>query len=165
MKKVAFRLPVTALLAVALTAGIAFAKTSWDDYTHPESKLEFKVPSNWKVEQDGDLLTATNPKGDLAAFFFVAAQQDADAFFNEIAKELDSMLKDVTISQEPTESKINGLTQIFVEGSGTIDGETVDFDLTYVVGGKKPMVVLCVGKIQPNQKLITEMYGYIKKAK
>lgn len=164
MKLNALRLSLIALVATSITTGPAFAEAPSDAYTHPESGLEFKIPGRWKVETEGDLMTATHPSGELAVVLFVASEEDAETFFSEIAGELDRFIKNVQFTRDPTEERVNNLTQVYVEGTGTVDGESIDFDLTYVLGGRKPMVAVAIGKIDANQKAVTDIYRSIKKA-
>lgn len=155
---------IVALLAVSFAASAAFAEGATETFVHSDAKLEFKLPKNWKIETDEDLLTAENPSGDLGMIFFVADEKDAEKFFSEIAAELDKFIKSPEITKGPTEETINGLTQVYIEGTGKAEGVDIDFDLTYVLGGAKPMCAIAIGKIDANQKTIDRVYRSITKA-
>jgi hypothetical protein len=161
MMQHALRTSLLALVAVSFGAPAALAESQTEEYTHSDAKLDFQLPKSWKVDAGDDLLTAENPAGDLGMIFFVAGEKDAEKFFTAIAEELDKFIKSPEITKGPTESKVNGLVQVYIEGTGRADGEAIDFDLTYIVGGAKPMVAVALGKIDANQQTINKVYRSI----
>ena len=164
------RIVFVCLLALVIGTGVR-AET----LEHPESGLKFDVPKGWEHSTEGDLLLATNPADDVVLIVLVATDETSKDFIDHLTKELDHLVKKPKVTKGPTTEKINNLTQSYVEGTGELldtdkwipkgekSGQTVDWDVTLVLGGKKPMVVVAFGKLADNQKTIDAVYRSISK--
>ncbi|MCJ7679961.1 MAG: hypothetical protein MUP70_04465, partial [Candidatus Aminicenantes bacterium] len=134
---------ITAL--VLFLVSVAWASVT---VTHKETGLKFDLPDNWEYSQDGNLFTATSPDESVILMFFVGKADDAADLLENIADELDGIISDPEItSDDVEETEINGLLQIFIEGTGYYGDDEVDFDLTMVFGGRKTMSVIALGDL------------------
>lgn len=131
--------------------------------THAESGLQFTLPEGWKQSQDGNALAAENADGSIVMLFLVTDQKDVKEVSEGIGSIVDETLDKVEVTEDPKEEEINGLTQVWAEGTGEYKGEAQDWDISVVVGAKKPMVVLAMGKIGDNEDEINGVYNSIKK--
>jgi hypothetical protein len=151
-------------ISLGLALGLGLVSTARAEVVrHSSSGLQAEVPDSWTQEQEGDLLTVSSPTKDVVMFFFVARRNDVAEFIDGITEELDRWIKKAEITQEATEEEVNGLTQYYVEGTGEADGEPVDWDVTYVVGGRSALAVVAVGDIGTNQAVINGIYGSISR--
>jgi len=149
--------------AVCLAAWMAGGVATAEVIEHQASGLEFTLPDAWGTEQDGDLLTASSPDQGVVVFFFVSEHSTAQAFLDSMSAELDRLISHAEITREATEEQINGLTQVYVEGTGEHDGETVDWDLTLVVGDRASLVVVAMGDLEGRADAINAIYNSIQR--
>jgi len=155
-KKINFGL----LILVALFALTVFLMAT--SVTHNETGLMFEIPDDWSFDQDGDQFVATSSDESVFIYFFVGRFEDASLLMDNIADELDGIIDSPEVAEEPYEEEINGLTQVYIEGSGYIEDEVIDFDLTLVIGGSKPMLVVALGDIDGFQDTLDMIYTSIQ---
>ena len=145
---------------VILSAALAMAPVT---VTHNETGLRFDLPDNWETDQDGNLLAAFAPDESVLLMFFVGKADNAAALLENIVDELDGIIGDPEItSDDVVEEEINGLLQVYIEGTGVRGGEAVDFDLTMVIGGKRNMSIVVLGDIDGWQDTVDEIYASIR---
>ena len=156
-------MPRRLLAGVVAVCLICVGTAGAEVITHSGSGLQFELPDNWTYEQDGDLLTASSRSEDVVLFFFVSQRSDAEEFIDALADELDAFLHDAEVTQDATQEEVNGLSQIYVEGTGTRDGEPVDWDLTLVIGGRRALAIVAVGDIASNQDTVHAIYGSVSR--
>lgn len=148
------------ILLVMLLAITAFLMAT--SVTHNETGLMFEIPDDWSFDQEGDQFVATSSDESVFIYFFVGRFEDASLLMDNIADELDGIIDSPEITGEPYEEEINGLAQVYIEGSGYIEDEVIDFDLTLVIGGSKPMLVVALGDIDGFQDTIDMIYNSIQ---
>src|SRR5215208_6521058 len=57
-------------------------------YSHPNAGIQFEVPTSWKAEADGEMMTVTAGDGSLSIVFWVPKEVTADAALNALDEEL-----------------------------------------------------------------------------
>jgi predicted Zn-dependent protease len=131
--------------------------------THNETGLKFQIPDDWTFDQEGDAFMATSSDESVFLYFYVGHFEDVSDLLDNITDELDSLFDYAEIGEDAVEEEINGLLQIYVEGTGEIDGEAVDFDLTIVIGGSKPMLIVALGDVENNQETLDDIYVSVQR--
>ena len=132
-------------------------------FTHSESGLSFALPGGWTYYQEGDHFAASSADETISLLIFVAATQEAAEGLSAIGDELDKIMTDSQLTTEVTEENVNGLTQVYAEGDGLVDGERIDWDFTMVVGGRKSMILIALGDLENNHGTLTGIYSSIQK--
>jgi hypothetical protein len=130
--------------------------------THNQTGLKFDIPDNWDYGQEGDHFIAQSPDESVILLFFVGKAGDVDELMESVADELDGIIDSPEVNEEPGMEEINGLIQVYIEGSGEYDGDVVDFDMTMVFGGKKSMSIIALGDIDSNQDTIDFIYSSVR---
>ena len=162
MKKMMMRsILLAAMLCVFATVASAQKGTV---YRHAAGGIQFTAPANWKAEPDGDMLTLTSPDEELIVMFFVSNKKEFAAATESIAGELDKIIKNVKFDAEGEEQVINGLQCFAINGTGTVDGVAVEWDLT-VINAKKPTIALPFASKASIQKYFNQYVGLLKSIK
>jgi len=133
--------------------------------THKGGGLQFTLPKDWKNEQKGDVLSASNADDSVTMIFNVTSESDVKKVTEDLSKIVDQTLDDVEVTNEATTEEINGLNQVWAAGNGTYEGKKVNWDVSVVLGGTKPMAILAVGEIDKNEELVYAVYRSIQAAK
>ena len=147
------------LLLIILSLG-ALAQ---ERFTHAGSGLSMQLPAGWIYAEVDDHFEVTPPDESLLLMFFVAETNVAAEGIEAIGNELDKLMTESRITTDVTEEIINGLTHIYGEGDGLMDGTRVDWDFTMVIGGRKSMVVIGLGELERNQAVLDSIYLSIMK--
>ena len=148
-------------LFLVLCLNLALVAWSQETFTHTPSGLSFTLPAGWSYTQEGDHFEAASPGDEVILLFFVGKFYEVEAAINGAVDELANIVKNPNITTETTEAEINGLLQVFIEGDGLFEGEVMDWDLTLVQGSKKCMVVIALGDIDSNQRIMDGIYDSI----
>ena len=151
------------LVGVILFACLIIASQSAVTVTHVQTGLKFDIPDDWEYSQEGDGFQAVSPDESVILFFYVGKTADVADILDNIALELDGIIEDPEISEDIFEEEVNGLTQVYVEGTGYYQGEIVDWDLTMVFGGTRSMSIIGLGNIDDMQSVITDIYASVRR--
>ncbi len=153
----------------------AFSSLRAETLVHGEAGLQFDIPDGWTHEQDGDFLVGSSKDKDIVMWFMVGKEAEAGEFLKAMGTELDKILEDAKPDgKEPKVDQANGLTFVYVEGTGKLKAEKfapagkkasdqVQWDLTLVTGGKKLMAIVSIGKLDVNEAMLTKLWNSIKK--
>jgi len=150
---------VVAFVGFSLLVLSSFAQ---ETFTHEGSGLQFTLPAGWTYTSAGDHFEAASPDEEVYLLFFVGRDGEAAAAIDAVVEELSGIIHNPTISSEYTEEKVNGLTQVYVEGDGLVDGDRIDWDLSLIEGSRKSMVVVAFGAIEENHSTIQRIYRSIR---
>jgi predicted Zn-dependent protease len=151
-----------ALVAAALL-GIAPAAQA-EVFTHAAAGLQFDLPAGWKTNPNGDTLEASAPDGLPVVQFDVIGESDIEDYVTGWAEGAGESLTDFEITSDAVVEEVNGLSQIYSEGTANLEGHPVQWDLTIVKGGKKVLAVMALGE-DLDGKAIEKIYSSIRKAK
>lgn len=90
--------------------------------TH-DSGTTFWVPNAWSESSSSDDdMQVTSPDETATALFFVVSMEDGEDAVDGAFQALEEIFGEVEIETEPTETTINGLDAMVMDGSGTTDG-------------------------------------------
>lgn len=133
-------------LAVAVVPSALHAK----DFEHKDAKVTLWIPDDWTIEAEEELLTATDKAETIGLIFWVVDADAIETVMKELEKELGKVIKDAEPTGEPTETKVNGMDAMFIDGVGKVEGEKVAWSLGLVVtpAGK---VLFTLGMADPEQ--------------
>ncbi|MCB1052902.1 MAG: hypothetical protein H6510_08455 [Acidobacteria bacterium] len=134
-----------------------------EEFTHQATGIKFTLPAGWSYEQSGDHFEASSPDESVVLLFFAGKHSETEAAMQEAANILDLIMSDAAVTKEATHEKVNNLDQVYLEGTGNVEGETIDWDLTMVYGGSSSLAVVALGDIDGMQDTINHIYGSIHK--
>jgi hypothetical protein len=133
------------------------------DVVHKASGFTVWVPDDWKqTERDDGMLRVDG--NNVTLYFGVSDAKSVEDFIKTTSATLDKLIKDSKITNGPKTEEVNGLVQSYFEGTGTNEGQQVDFDMTFIPGEEHSMVIVALGDIQSNQETVTKVYGSIAKS-
>ena len=136
------------VLCFSLLPAAALAK-SWP---HADAKVTIDIPDSWKVEPDGDALNATSPDETAALIFVIVPADTLQKAADEIDKELDKIVKDVTM-EDGKETTLNGMKAWAADGKGKADGKGVDIGVAFIqTKSGKILLVLGFGETGKYEK-------------
>jgi hypothetical protein len=122
----------------------AATKTSAGEvFTHENGGIQFEVPATWKSKADGDVMQITSPDESLFVMIWVPQDQSVDEALEGIGSEIDNYLANVKTAGEATSGQLSGMNIHSLNGTGTYEGQPVDFSLE-LVEAKKPVIILTI---------------------
>ncbi len=115
------------IVCALLFAGSTNAK--W--YPHHESGVTVDIPRSWKVTGDANSLQAKTKDGNAAVFLKVLPAEKAEAALATLDAELAKTIQD--LKHNPAEElEVNGLRAYWIDGTGSVDGHSVEVDVILV---------------------------------
>jgi hypothetical protein len=137
-------LTLLTLIALALP-------TTAGTLTH-DSGVSFWVPNDWSqaIDSDDDV-QITSPDETATALFFVMPMEDGEEAVDGAFEALEQLFGDISIETEPTETTINGLDAMVLDGNGTTDGVPMDWAMGMFEYGDKMVLVIafCASDFTP----------------
>jgi hypothetical protein len=112
-----------------------------ETFTHEAGGIQFNLPSGWKSEPDGELLTVSAPDDSITMVFWVTEAGDFEAATEALDTELAKQIKNLKFDGEPKEGKHNGMPHASVSGSGQVEGQDIAFSADLLMA-KKPVIIL-----------------------
>lgn len=152
------------MLYAAAAALLLTVPAQADVFTHAAAGLQFELPNGWKTSQDGDSLEASDPAGLPAVQFDVISESDISDYVDGWAAGMGESLGDFEVTTDAQVEEVNGLTQIYSEGTATIDGHPVHWDLTIVKGGKRVLAIMALGE-DLDDKRVEAIYSSVRRAR
>ncbi len=135
---------------------------SADWLTHESTGLELWIPDDWDYEYDGDLLLIQESDQDLLLVVLVSDAGTIEAFTDEMVSLLERYVANPEVTERAEAIEVNGLAHYYMEGTGEFEGEAIDWDLTFVVGARKGMVLIGVGDIETHQETLDRIYNSVR---
>ena len=100
-------------------------------YPHHESGVTVDIPRSWKVTGDANSLQAKTKDGNAAVFLKVLPAEKAEAALATLDAELAKTIQD--LKHNPAEElEVNGLRAYWIDGTGSVDGHSVEVDVILV---------------------------------
>jgi predicted Zn-dependent protease len=146
--------------ALLLAAPVAQAEV----FTHTTAGLQFELPDGWKTKQTGDTLEAEGPGGLPTVQFDVIADSEVADYVDGWAEGAGETFQDLEVTTDAKVETINGLKQIFSEGTAKVEGTDIEWDLTIVQGGKKTLAIMAFGATLEDN-VVKGIYNSIRKVK
>jgi hypothetical protein len=138
---------LTFLPALLLVFGFVAAPVYADQtISHDDAGIEFDIPDDWETEElDEDTILIGPPDETFVVFMWVERADDwadlADAL-EALDDELGEILEDVRHDDDDAaELDLNGLPAIYVTGTGSIEGEAVEWAVAIVLADE-PVILL-----------------------
>lgn len=147
-------------LSLLPTAPLAQA----DIYKHQQGGVQFELPKGWKVEPDGEQITASTPDGSFAVVFWVTSENDFEAASKALGDELDKQLKSVKLDGQGKVDTHNGMKHFSQSGTGTLDGQPIAFSVDLLMA-KKPVIVLTFASAENIEKHVEDYMNLVKSIK
>lgn len=137
-----------ALAALALTAAPAAAETK----THSAAKIQMDVPSGWKVQSKGDVMSVADPTDELGFIFIITDAKDLDSVVAKLDKEVAKVASDITWKKKkPEPLTLNGMKALGNKGTGKVAGKSADLALL-LVRTPADKVLLILGAVESSRK-------------
>lgn len=136
------------LAALVLAATPAAAETK----THSKAKIQLDVPTGWKMNTQGDVMTVADPTDELGFIFIVTEATELKKVVANIDKELAKVASDITWKKKnPEPLKLNGMDALANKGKGKVGGKDADLMLL-LVRTPADKVLLIVGAVDSAKK-------------
>ena len=103
-----------------------------DVRVHDEAGIELTVPSGWMSDGGADDLTIADPDDRCAITFIVMDASDLSDALSALDDELATYVEDLSMD-DPSETTVNGMDAVFVDGTGYADGVDVDVGVMVVI--------------------------------
>jgi hypothetical protein len=146
MKSVAIKLSLVISMLV-MGAGAADAKP----YKSKAGQVEVTIPDAWKTDGKKDvLLTAVDPKQEVALVFMVVEKADVDAALKELEKEVGPMLKDQKWGK-PKELELNGMKGMAIDGTAKVQGKAAEISVVILKTPNK-MGLILFGAVEASKR-------------
>lgn len=144
MKKIAF----LALSALALMASPAAAETK----THAAAKIQMDVPTGWKMQAKGDVISVADPTDELGFVFIVTDAKELDKVVGKLDKEVGKIASDITWKKkQPEPLTLNGMKGLGNKGTGKVSGKNADLALL-LIRTPADKVLLILGAVESSKK-------------
>jgi predicted Zn-dependent protease len=144
MKKIAF----LALAALALMASPAAAETK----THATAKIQMDVPTGWKMQSKGDVMSLADPTDELGFVFIVTDAKELDKVVARLDKEVGKIASDITWKKkQPEPLTLNGMKGLGNKGTGKVSGKSADLALL-LIRTPADKVLLILGAVESSRK-------------
>lgn len=131
-----------------------------------EAGIQMTVPKGFKFSKDGEDTIVKSEDEGVDIRFTVPKNGDYDAIVTDAAKEIDSYLDDVKVTDKGTKGSQDGMDITSLSGTAKNKGEEVGWELTIIKAPKKPVLVnIYVEKtsVEKEAKKVDEFFKSIKK--
>lgn len=135
-------------------------------YSHPEAGIQFEVPSSWKAEVDGEIMTVTASDDSISIAFWVPKEADVDSAVKALDAELSKLMTNIKATEEAEMDTLNGMETYSVSGTGEAEGVTLNWS-AHIIGANKPVYVVAFaapGLWEKNEKELDTFINSIKKS-
>lgn len=118
-------------------------------FHHKEAGIQFEVPDNWSVKSEKSALMVMPKDESFFILFKVSEAESKEDFEAEIQEYLGQIGKNMHIEAAETgdfqETEINGLPVVYVQGTGTLEGNAVTFEVSVIMSAK-PVIVFSLAE-------------------
>lgn len=133
-------------------------------YTHPAGGVQFEAPPTWKAEADGEVMTLTAADGSLSIVFWVPKEGTIEEALTALDGELGKIIKNIKPSGEPEKGTLNGMTTYNVEGTGEVNGASIEWS-GHLIEAKKPVIALTFAAPGAYEKHEKDVDAFVKSIK
>jgi hypothetical protein len=161
MKTVAFTRSL--LLILILLLGQSYSQV--DMIAHDECGVEFLIPKTWEHEIDEDLLIVQSPEGKLKLFFLTSGIQVLGQVSDALLEEISRVITQPEVASVSRQGEHNDLIYYDAQGFGLYEREIVDWELRFVAGARKSMMIIALGDLEANRHEIDQIYDTIQLTK
>lgn len=120
---------LAALVLVAAFSSPALAEVK----THPTAKVAIDVPTGWKLNGNGDVMTIADPTEEVGFILVVTDASDVDKVVANLDQRLAKVATDIKwASPKPEKSTLNGMPALTNRGEGKVNGKNANLGLILV---------------------------------
>jgi len=121
-----------------------------ETFTHPEAGVQMTLPAGWMSKNEGETMTV-GPADDLInVVLWVPEGDDFRKAVDDLAEELDKVIKNSKITKPGKEITHNGMQAYTTGGTGEVDGKEIVWSVD-MLKAKKPFIVLTFGAPQQSE--------------
>ena len=121
-----------------------------ETFTHPEAGVQMTLPADWQSKNEGEMMTV-GPADDLInVVLWVPKGDDFQKAVDDLAEELDNVIKNSKITKPGKETTHNGMQAYTTGGTGEVDGKEIVWSVD-MLKAKKPFIVLTFGAPQQSE--------------
>ena len=133
---------LAALLALTLlAANLSATDDDWNTLTHPSGGIGLSFPPSWSLDQQDASLLAWSPDDAVRMMFRVISDDGLAVAMAAMNRELASQVADARLSR-PAETAFNGMDAVAANGTGVVDGRSVDIGVVLVRTGKSQVLLV-----------------------
>lgn len=130
-------------------------------------KLKVNIPKDWKVESQGDVLTAAPASEEVGLLLWeLGGVKSLKEAGDALDKELGKFVKDIKVTGDPEETEVNGLKMVFIDAQGYAQEELVELSVALVNNGRgKFLLVLGMAEPKAVKKYEKQLLGIVTSIK
>lgn len=150
---------------VCAASGLARAEVR----TNKTAGISIDIPTTWKVEGKGDVMTGESSDQAVGLMFWVVDKGDAKEALKTLDKQVDKVAPKATW-EKPADITINGMKGIHVDGKGAVNGKQADL-MVAILGPtptQKTVIIFAAvehAKLEPYTMELKDIFGSLKPAK
>jgi hypothetical protein len=138
--------------------------------THPTAKVEIDVPTGWKMNGNGDVMTIVDPTNEIGMILVVTETKDVDKVVANLDQRLAKVATDIKwANPKPEKTTLNGMPALTNRGQGKVNGKDANLGLILVrTPAEKALLVVAAvesAKYDGHKAEIQKLIGSIKPAK
>jgi len=133
-----------------------------DLIAHEESGIEFWVPEDWQHEIKDDLLIVLNPEETVRLFFLTSGIQVLGQVTDALREEVSRVINQPEVTSISQQGENNQLLYYDAQGFGLYESEIVDWELRFIAGARKSLMIIALGDLESERQTIEEMYQTVE---
>ena len=147
------------IVAIALTLGCI---TSYaDQIIHEGCGVEFWIPEEWHHEIADDILIIEDSESQLKLFFLTSGLQVLDQISDTLLEELSRVVTQPEVTSTSRLGEHNELLYYSAQGFGLYEREIIDWELRFVAGPRKSLMIIALGNLDSHRQTVEEIYQTI----
>lgn len=132
---------------------------------HEECGVEFWIPEDWETEIEEDVLIVRDPQSTLELFFLTSGLQVLEQVSDALLEEISRVITQPEVSRLGRQGEHNELICYDADGFGLYREEIVDWELRFVAGARKGLMIVALGNLEANRATVNHIYDTIQLTK
>ena len=129
---------------------------------HEECGVEFWIPPDWGHQIDEDLLIIQSPEEELKLFFLTSGIQVLGQATDALLEEISRVVTQPEVASVSRQQEHNGLLYYTAQGFGLYLGDIVDWELRFVAGARKSLMIIALGELETNRHTVEQIFDTIQ---
>jgi len=121
-----------------------------ETFTHAEAGVQMTLSADWKSNNEGETMTVGPADNLINVVLWVPKGDDFQKAVDDLAEELDNVIKNSKITKPGKETTHNGMQAYTTGGTGEVDGKEIVWSVD-MLKAKKPFIVLTFGAPQQSE--------------
>jgi len=149
--------------------GVVFGTAAAEVRTNKSAGISIDVPSAWKVDVKGEVMSGESADKAVALMFWVVDKSDAKEAMKLLDKQIDKVVKDGKW-EKPSDITVNGMKGLHSDGTGTVNGKAADM-MVAILGPtptKKGIIIFAAvehAKLDAHKAELKDIFASLKAAK